>query len=710
MTLRRAAYAALLLALAAPLTAPVASANAASTTPSAAVGASAVAEGEVYGPTKGYFYLTGRGFGHGRGMSQYGAAGRAAAGMKADQILSFYYPNTTLTPVSNDNRLIRVYLEQDDTGPLRDVRVKPKAGLSISALRADGTAGPRIVLPTNLGATDWRVRRFGTSTPVQTIVEYLTSAGWKSWRPTDGTTTIAPDARGFGFTSPSDNVVEIILERWDDGADVWRPYSMAVRGTPRGLVDKPANGAPGTWHTIVYSSMRDYLRAVVPAESFSTWPAEALKAQTVAARTYAVWYPNGSVSDICSTTTCQVYAGLSKETAATNAAVDAVKGQMLLSSGVPINAEFSSSNGGWTAPGASYVAKAFDAYDDALPSSRTLWTTALSTSKIQTAYCGTAAVTSLTLTRDGFGAYGGRVTGVRVGCGTAEVEKPGEVFRRDMGLSSTLFTINLRSQFPRSYDSEAAAEIVTYDSTGRVRFYSPLTTSAGLSAPVLGPSIYGARPVLLGGNLDSRAGQDLLVRAPSGVVSRTSQSASFRYGWAPYEVVAQDLRAYRLVVVPGDVNGDGLADLLGIRTSDGTAWLLPGTAQGTVGTPRRAWGVTSNPRLMTPVGDLNKDGWADLVVVNQAGSAVFLPGSGNGRFEAGFIVAKGWTSTSVGSIGGYGDVTGDGVVDVVRMSPSGEISVAPGKAVVDVQKYNKVVVSLGTPVGYGTAPGQRLVS
>ena len=41
------------------------------------------------------FSLSGRGYGHGRGMSQYGAYGAALSGLTRDEILAFYYPNTT---------------------------------------------------------------------------------------------------------------------------------------------------------------------------------------------------------------------------------------------------------------------------------------------------------------------------------------------------------------------------------------------------------------------------------------------------------------------------------------------------------------------------------------------------------------------------------------------------------------------------------------
>ncbi len=68
----------------------------------------ALADDFVPLPANGVFSITGHGFGHGIGMSQYGAFGAAQKGLAAAQILSFYYPGTTQQQVGNPP--IRVHL------------------------------------------------------------------------------------------------------------------------------------------------------------------------------------------------------------------------------------------------------------------------------------------------------------------------------------------------------------------------------------------------------------------------------------------------------------------------------------------------------------------------------------------------------------------------------------------------------------------------
>ena len=79
--------------------------------------------------------------------------------------------------------------------------------------------------------------------------------------------------------------------------------------------------------------MENYLRSVVPAEMPGGWATEALKAQAVAARSYAARYRANlggkQVYDICDTTACQAYYGTGTEFSATNAAVAATANREL---------------------------------------------------------------------------------------------------------------------------------------------------------------------------------------------------------------------------------------------------------------------------------------------------------------------------------------------------------------------------------------------
>jgi len=95
----------------------------------------------------------------------------------------------------------------------------------------------------------------------------------------------------------------------------------------------------------------EYLYGVVPSEMPSSWPLEALKAQAVAARSYALYaqkYGGGQFFDVQSTQASQVYRGLSGENPATTAAVDATKDLVAARGGLVVPAYFHSSDGGFT--------------------------------------------------------------------------------------------------------------------------------------------------------------------------------------------------------------------------------------------------------------------------------------------------------------------------------------------------------------------------
>ena len=95
----------------------------------------------------------------------------------------------------------------------------------------------------------------------------------------------------------------------------------------------------------------DYLRSVVPEEMPTDWPAEALKAQSVAARSFSLASRGrhaGEGYDLCTTTHCQLYTGTAAEKTASTAAVRATRGEVLTYGGRPIEALFHTDSGGMT--------------------------------------------------------------------------------------------------------------------------------------------------------------------------------------------------------------------------------------------------------------------------------------------------------------------------------------------------------------------------
>jgi len=376
-------------------------------------------------PVNGTTTFTGHGFGHGRGMSQYGAQGRAIKGITAASILSFYYPGTTLSTTSG---YIKVWLKGDiDT----DTIVLPKSGLEL----ADYGAGRAYKLPTTLGAKAWKLSGSGSSSGFK--VSYQNN-GWHSYLP-GGKSLV-----GYGEFR---NAVS---------------YAVTVR-MPGG--DKNYRGAVQrrNSHTINRTGIDSYIRGVVPTEMPATWRLEALKAQSIAARTFAAYERQDSSGpsdtyNVDDTTNSQVYGGMSVETTKTNQAVTATASKILRYSGAPENGgpaytQFSSSNGGWTVAGATkpYLVDTADSFEQYSSNPYSTWTYAAPQTTLQTKLRSLAisqgtdvgTVTGLAVVaRDGHGQWGGRVTSIRIiGTGGKSIVVDGSALRFAIGLRSTWFSL-----------------------------------------------------------------------------------------------------------------------------------------------------------------------------------------------------------------------------------------------------------------------------
>ncbi len=109
----------------------------------------------------------------------------------------------------------------------------------------------------------------------------------------------------------------------------------------------------GCLHAVNILTMTDYLKSVVPSEIPSGWPSEALKAQAIAARTYAYYHifndKNRGIYDLDCSTSFQVYRGMSAEKPATSKAVDDTNGIVITENSRPIISYFHSTCGGKTA-------------------------------------------------------------------------------------------------------------------------------------------------------------------------------------------------------------------------------------------------------------------------------------------------------------------------------------------------------------------------
>jgi stage II sporulation protein D len=258
----------------------------------------------------------GRGWGHGVGMSQHGARGRAIAGQSAAEILAHYYAGTT--PGSIDPATpIRVLVLTGFAATAGQPAVVHGRGGSWTIDGVDGTfpADSKLTLaPIAPGATTWTLRVYSAG---GAQLHTSTVGGTLAVRPTGVSSLLQLDSK------PS---------TYDIYRGVLRIYlSSTVRVVNELGLDL-------------------YLRGVVPVEMPTSWPVEALKAQSIAARSYAArrLRPGESTYDVFDDTRSQVYRGVEAEAAASNAAIAATPGRILKSGSAIVNALFHSTGGGAT--------------------------------------------------------------------------------------------------------------------------------------------------------------------------------------------------------------------------------------------------------------------------------------------------------------------------------------------------------------------------
>ena len=421
-------------------------------------GGTAAADSAVT-PKDGKVTVTGAGWGHGKGMSQWGAYGAATKGLDYTEIIDFYYPGTTLAGIPGGN-LVRVWISADTDNALH---FRPASGLTVT-----DSAGTVYKLPTGKKYTKWRISRSGANR----VLAYRNTSGAY----VKVATKLAP-AKIWFVANTGTGKVKLAVP---GGSDRTYRGRLAARFTSTGL------------RTVNYLSIETYLRSVVPSEMPASWSAEALKAQAVAARTYAAklrsTVSDSAIYDLCDTSACQVYKGTSTEYASTDKAISATAGKVVEHKGKLALTMFSSSNGGWSASGGAdypYLKAQKDPYDGVKRDQS--WSVTLSSAKIQSAYSSIGTLKSIQITeRDGEGIYGGRVDELKITGSKGSVTVSGGSFKSTFGLKERLFKIT---------GGTAPANLVDPSVTASASATASTSTSATASASATASSSTTGSPV-----------------------------------------------------------------------------------------------------------------------------------------------------------------------------------------------------------------------
>ncbi|MFN8630861.1 MAG: SpoIID/LytB domain-containing protein [Chloroflexota bacterium] len=267
----------------------------------------------------------GRGNGHGVGMSQWGARGRATAGQTAPEILSAYFRGSTVGTLTT-SRYVRVLV------------LSGFAGAATSPLTIHGRSGAWSMsgvtgtFPANAALTVWRTSAVVSGVKVVTWHLHVVSADGK---------TVLYDGKAASSTvtiKTAETASRLQLNSKPSTYDTYRGrLVLTLKSTSVSVVN--------------WVQLEDYLKGVVPVEMPASWPVEALNAQAIVARSWTLKHFRSTTTytyDVYDDSRSQVYRGVKAENAGVNALLAAQPGATLYYGTGVVNAFYCAAAGGWT--------------------------------------------------------------------------------------------------------------------------------------------------------------------------------------------------------------------------------------------------------------------------------------------------------------------------------------------------------------------------
>ncbi len=378
------------------------------------------------------------GWGHGRGMGQYGALGYAFAQTGYLQILQHYYG--TLAAGGTNH-----------VGPLAASNPERSAGVKVDLTWHDGT------FPIVTSQSAFSIAGYGTvaaghaaeivptsATSAQVYVDTTTTGCGGPWPSSPQATTTQPVSPGQAEPFPDDGTLR---------AKALQVCRSGGNEFVRGRIWATENSL-GQRRTVDVLPLEQYVADSAPAESPSSWGTiggagpqgrpwgfQETEAQVVAVRSYVASSPGGygGYADTCDSTACQSFPGIQFENAVTDAAVidtetGGVGQVVLMPDGAAARTEYSASTGGYTAPGtfaavpdagdsvcAFGVCNPFHQYEVQIP-----------VSAVTADFPQLGTLESVVFTqRNGFGDFGGRVLHMELVGSAATVPLTGDQFAAD---------------------------------------------------------------------------------------------------------------------------------------------------------------------------------------------------------------------------------------------------------------------------------------
>ena len=466
-------------------------------------------------PGEALFVISGKGYGHGVGLSQYGAYGMANEGYTYDEILSYYYTGIALGPA---------------------------AAKGVRVLLAEGR--PAVTIASTVPFT-------------------IRDAAGQAYRIPAGPLTLRPNLEITTAEGPATAISPLVVRPGKAA-----PLSLDGR-LYRGSLQVSAQGV--FLRVVNVVALESYLQGVVAGEMPHAWPAEALKAQAVAARSYALAnLVKGKPFDLYSDVRSQVYLGVAGEKPTTSDAVQQTAAEVVLYGGKVASTLYFSSSGGRTASAADvfgvptpYLVSRPDPWDKASPYHR--WGPVLLGARTVQAKLG---IDARVLDATGVTTPSSRLRALTLQTATGPQTVPASLVRTALGLRSTWISIGvLRLDRPPSP--------LVFGSSARL---------SGIARRLLSPTLSSS----VDGSVWSPVGS--LLREPGGTASLVVKPArTTRYrievvGAASPALLVQVAPRLQLgqPAEPGVLTGTMRPKLLGavvaIERMDGSVWVPVGEA------------------------------------------------------------------------------------------------------------------------------------
>ncbi|MFD9331033.1 FG-GAP repeat domain-containing protein [Streptomyces sp. NPDC060065] len=220
---------------------------------------------------------------------------------------------------------------------------------------------------------------------------------------------------------------------------------------------------------------------------------------------------------------------------------------------------------------------------------------------------------------------------------------------------------------------DGIGDLLTLNSSGALTFQQG-TGKGTFSGKVSGSGWATSVKAVPFGDLSGDRCNDVLVRYSSGALRlyKPGCNAVLKPSTAYTSLGTSGWNQYDILTSPGDVSGDGRPDLIARNTSTGAVYLYKGTSAGKLSARVKLYDNWKTYKKVVGVGDLNGDGIGDLVAQDKANNLYRYYGKGNGTFAARVKVFTNWGG-SYNVIVGAGDLNRDGKADLISRDTAGNL-------------------------------------